>query len=78
MKAIEALEAMKQGEKVCLYFPDCEMYSLTGTDRIEIYLVDLGDGANKPCDICSPNQFLSSFANKEFELFDPDKQIPAH
>lgn len=77
MKAIEALEAMKQGLKVCLYYPDCEMYQLTGKDRIEIFLVDLDSGNDKPTDVCSPNLFLKSFEEKEFVLYEPN-QVGAH
>lgn len=74
MKAIEALEAMKQGLKVCLYYPDCELYQLVGTDRIEIFLVDLGSADGKPVDICSPHTFLSCFEDREFMLHDACKE----
>lgn len=72
MRAIEALEAMKQGLKVALYYPDCEMYQLVGTDRIEIYLVDLGADVAVPTDVCSPDMFVNSFCGKEFVLYQPE------
>ncbi len=77
MKAIEALEAMRHGLKVCLYFPDCEMYQLTGPDRIEIFLVDFNGENGQPTDICSTNMFLKSFEEKEFVLYEPS-QLRAH
>lgn len=69
MRAIEALEAMKQGLKVCLHWPDCEMYQLVEKNRIEVTLVGFGD---KPSDVCSPNMFLKSFDRTEFVLYEDE------
>jgi len=77
MKAIEALEAMKQGLRVCLYYPDCEMYQLRGTDCIEMFLVDFNNPNGSPTDVCHTNMFLKSFEDREFLLYEPS-EIRSH
>jgi hypothetical protein len=70
VRAIEALWAMTEGEKVALYWPDCEMFKWVGPDSIGIFTPDYSD---LEANTMTSSEFLRYYPTLEFVLYEENK-----
>ena len=70
MVAVEALEAIKEGVAVALYWPDCEMFKSIGNDAIGLFLPGYSEFS---ADTMTYDTFLKNYANSEFVIYEFNK-----
>jgi hypothetical protein len=70
MKSIEALECMRDGTQVALYWPDCEMFEWAGTNTISLSLPDYH---GYQASTITTADFLKYYTSSEFVIYEKHK-----